>query len=590
MKSRLVYSVDVVQSKIPQCSASDVSGRSHSTDKTPAPLRMTLWTLIASVAIALYLVIGLLLISTRPGLQGDEAFLLQGVIRILNGEELIQFMASPYHGSAKTYLVLPVFLITGIDVEWARVVNLGLGLAGLLGAVAFARGQFGAPAGAMTGIMIAVHPGYAGAVVFDSTGLPLLFSIFGLLLLGLDRLLRIGDWRAAFLVGLSIGLGGWTRANFVWPAAALAIALLVIRAPVMQQWRRLVPPLVAGGLLGGLPLIAYQIQSRGGTLKYMAGGSMTESLIHLIEPRLRSAYSVLFYDAHRRYIWGADRDPTIETAVCAAVLAVALVLNLLNVPRAGSEGERRTRRLLAVWLVLSLAFMFTTRMPLGPHHFLSYLPIAVLLVASCCAGIWVTTRASKAIVVAAGLAYVLTSLVWISMTVEALRRNRGIDYWSDAIYGVAAEVESRRMGRAVKVADWGPGFNLRVLLGGRVETIELFWHQSPVRTDRGTTWDEEVKEGGLFIATHDDIPHDPVTSHALRRAVESSGKDTRGSSCASETAKAMRISTMFPRAPPQEVDVFASDLGHPAFEILTCPAPLTILTGLGCSVSLKLSQ
>lgn len=132
--------------------------------------------------------------------------------------------------------------------------------------------------------------------------------------------------------------------------------------------------------------------------------------------------------------------------------------------------------------------------------------------------------ASKAIVLAAGLAYVLASLVWISLTIDALRRNRGIGYWSDAVYRLAAEVEVRGAGRAVKVADWGPGFNLRVLLGGRVEPIDLFWHRSPVRTDRGTTWGEEVEEGGLFIATHDDIPHDPVTSHALRRAVESSGR------------------------------------------------------------------
>lgn len=474
---------------------------------------------------AAYLVIGLTLIATRPGLQGDEAFLLQGVVRILNGEDLVQFMASPYHGSAKTYLLLPLFLVTGIDVEWARVASLALGLCGLAGAVAFARGQFGEAAAAMTAIVISLHPGYALATVFDSTGLPLYFSIFGLLLFGLDRLLRIGNWQSAFLVGLAIGLGGWTRANFVWPAAALAVALFLVRAPVMKMWRRLAVPLVAGGLLGGLPLILYQLQSGGGTLTYMARGSTTESLISLIAPRLETAFSVLFYDAHRRYIWGAARSPGIETILCAAFLAIAALMNLLNVPRAESREAARSRRLLVIWLILATLLMLTTRMPLGPHHFLSYLYLGVLTGVACFSAIWRTGTAARALVASLVVAYIVVSLLWIGASVFALKRNGGVDYWSDAIYQVVREVEARADGRPVKAADWGPGFNLRVLLEGRVAPIDLFWSMSPAVTSRGTTWEEEVAEGGIFIATHDDIPHDPVTSHAIRRAVDSSGKD-----------------------------------------------------------------
>ena len=242
--------------------------------------------------------------------------------------------------------------------------------------------------------ILAIHPGYVMAMVFDSTGLPLMMLALGGVLLSLRYLLLRRDPLSAFLFGMMIGLGGWSRANFIWPATALLLALICLREPVIRSWRRLVVPFLSGGVLGSLPLLLYEVLSGAGTFSYMSLGS-NHGFPGLAD-RFRVLLDVAFYDAHRRYIWGAPKSPALETAICAVVLVAALGVSFAGISRLKPEVKPEVidaSRLVSLWLIFTVVLTFTTRMPLGPHHFLAYLPMAVLVVV---AGSAVIPRAGRA--------------------------------------------------------------------------------------------------------------------------------------------------------------------------------------------------
>jgi len=177
-----------------------------------------------------FIAIGIALIATRPGLQGDEAHLIEGVIRLLRREDLVQLMEIPYIGSAKSYLLFPVFLATGVNIELARVLNLVFGGVAIVAVGDFARRRFGGTAAGMAAaLVLGTHPGFIGWVVFDNTGLALLMAGIGAVLLTFERFDRIESFRAALLLGAAVGFAGWVRANFVWQALALVVAFVAVR-------------------------------------------------------------------------------------------------------------------------------------------------------------------------------------------------------------------------------------------------------------------------------------------------------------------------------------------------------------------------
>ena len=491
----------------------------HLSDPVP-PERLSLPLLAAIAVSAVYFAYGITLAGTRPGLQGDEAYLLMGVVRLLRGHSPIQLMATPYHGSLKTYVLWPVFAVTGVSVFWARVVSLTLGFAPVLGVGWFVRPRFGDWPAVAAMAILAIHPGYVTAMVFDSTGLPLMMLALGGVLLSLRYLLLRRDPLSAFLLGTMIGLGGWARANFIWPAAALVIALILLRDPVIRSWRRLALPFLCGGITGSLPLLLYEVLSGAETFSYMTLGSKRG--FPGFADRFRVLVDVIFYDAHRRYIWGAPDSPILLTAVCVGVLLSAVWLGLGGPSRARPEMVASTR-LVSLWLVLTIGLTFTTRMPLGPHHFLAYLPICVLVVVSAFAALPRETGSSIVIgVIAAG--YLLGVVLWDVRTVNGLRKTRGIDLWSDSIETVEREVEARANHRDPRIVSWGPNFSLYVLSDGRIDPVPLFWKRSALVADSGKSWDAEVRDGGLFVVLSNDVRDVPTTADAFRTALFCSGR------------------------------------------------------------------
>ncbi|MEO8217414.1 MAG: hypothetical protein ABI718_10080 [Acidobacteriota bacterium] len=474
-----------------------------------------------SIVSAIYFLIGVSFAATGPGLQGDEAYLLEGIVRLLRGDQVLQLMATPYHGSLKTYILLPVFAITGVSVFWARVVSLAMGFGAIAGVGVFMDRRFGRRSAVAAMAILAIHPGYVSAMVFDSTGLPLLMLALGGVLIALNNLLTRGDRFSAFMLGTTIGVAGWARANFVWPAAALAITLVLFREPALRSWRRLTMPVIAGGLTGAFPLVLYQLLSHGGTFSYMslAGSHGTPH----VADRFRVMLDVVFYDSHRRYIWGSGQRPEFETLFCAVLVLIALSSALLD-PR-GDEGDcGHWTRFAALWLLLAISLTFTSRMPLGPHHFLAYLPIAVIAVAGWAAQFSRGRLARSGLVIGVAAIYAAGAISWDVRTVRGLRATGGVDLWSNSIDIVEREVERRARQRAPRIVSWGPNFSLYVLSHGRIEPVPLFWKRSATSGDSGKTWESEVRDGGLFVLLSDNVRDVPTTARAFRNALHCSGK------------------------------------------------------------------
>lgn len=481
------------------------------------------------IPLATYAVLGCTLIAGGAGMQGDEAYLLEGAIRILRGDDLVQWMATPYHGSAKAYFLAPLFAAFGVSAAISRVFNLLLGAIGICGAGVFASRSFGERWGAVAMVLLAVHPGYVAAIVFDSTGVPLLMAGIGAVLIALARFLGQPDPRSTFYLGLALGLATWTRANFVWMNFGLLLALAALRIPPPPQWPRLLPRLILGGLIGGFPLIAYQIETGAGTVEYMRtfGG---QTAVWELPERLRTLLGVLFYDAHRRYIWGGQSiEPRIETIALAGFFGAALVANLAGVPKASTVA----RRVIALWAAMAIPLTLSSRLPLGPHHFLAYVPLLLLGAVGFAAAILEAmkeksgpeARIAFGAVSAVGAAFVAVSIWWLALSAAALHRSRGIDFWSDAGERLTAAVVARRAGRDVDILDWGPNFTIYVQTGGEIAPRSLFWNRSAEKAFSGETWEEVVRRGGLFVLISRDIAHDRISANAFLRALRRSGKE-----------------------------------------------------------------
>jgi hypothetical protein len=95
--------------------------------------------------------------------------------------------------------------------------------------------------------------------------------------------------------------------------------------------------------------------------------------------------------------------------------------------------------------------------------------------------------------------YFLSAIVWDARFISALARTRGVGMWSDGIFRLAAELDRKRPTNPVKITAWGLQHGLFVLTDERVPLQELFWGAKPQLTGVGTSWRQEIAQGGIFV-------------------------------------------------------------------------------------------
>src|SRR5260370_1533220 len=229
-------------------------------------------------ALLAYCLCATLAILQKPGLQYDEALLVEGAVQMRISPREIELPHDPdtwvcpfrrcfplmtvrYVGSAKEYLCLPVFAIFGPQTMALRLLSMLLGALGIWGIPQLIRRQAGLAAAAIVAWILALNPAYVGMTVFDNDAIAMSMASLGLLCLAMCAYLRSRTPAAAFLAGAAMALLVWARANLVWMLAALvAAAAIVLR-------RRLRLPLshvtagILGGIVAGLPFLVYQVSS-----------------------------------------------------------------------------------------------------------------------------------------------------------------------------------------------------------------------------------------------------------------------------------------------------------------------------------------
>jgi len=493
------------------------------------------WGILA--AIALYWTGAIAIGVGVPGLQYDEAIFQHGGVHMLRsadappftynhatwiriGGRHVPLMVLPYIGSLTFFLHALPFAVFGPTAVTARTVNLLLGALGIWGIGRFGQSRIGPRLGTALAFVLAIHPGYLTWTLYDNTGVAIWMAALGIACLAADRYIERVDSRSAFALGVCLGLAVWCRANFVWLFAGVLLALAVVLRGKLLAAIRHWPMLVAGGVLGSLPLLLYEIASGLGTLQFMQAASGDASRLRLVPARLALGAQALVYDAHRRGIWRGPEVPPWQVFFFALVLVLAVVVCMVAVDRKDPRGT--VCRIAALALVFAVGLTLTSPIRLGPWHFFVYFPLAAL-VALGAVRVVSRWRGARVVVLAIGIGYAAVTLSWDVQTAAGIRETGGVGMWSDAVFAVAEAIETTYAGRTINVLDWGLTNNLYVLTGGGFRPRELYWGSTSERTGHGTTWGEEIAQGGVFLLNGPTNAFRKGAAEGFRRAVEQSG-------------------------------------------------------------------
>jgi hypothetical protein len=244
--------------------------------KTPAEIRpLSLFGPACLAMLVPFLLLGILLLP-MTGFQTDEVMFVYDLWHPeaalsklgLHGHSLPTMMM-PYLGALKSWLYVPVFGILGYSPYAVRIPMLLLAAVTIFLTGVLLR-RIAGPMPALIGVaLLSTDVVFLVTSVFDWG--PVVIQNF-LLVLGLLFALswyRTGRNRYAFLLGLCYGLAFWNKALFVWNLSGLVLALLCFALPsVIRVWRWKAAALAAIGLLiGAMPLIKFNLQSRGSTLE-----------------------------------------------------------------------------------------------------------------------------------------------------------------------------------------------------------------------------------------------------------------------------------------------------------------------------------
>lgn len=484
------------------------------------------WRRVCTAAVLLYLLGAALLVRGGPGLQYDEALFQHGAVHMLacsggpppfvhDAGSWVPFagrywplMVLPYAGAVKHYVLLAPFAVFGTEPAAARMTAALLGALGIWGIGRLLREQVSGSAAAFTSMTLAVHPSYLVQTVFDNGAIASWMAALGLLAVALNEWLRERSRRAAFWLGLTLGLGVWVRLNFVWFLAAAAAAGLLLFGKRAWELARQGAPLISGVLLGATPALLYQVLSHGAAWQFVRAAQSSESWTVLLWRRLGLLVETLISDREYRVLWqgpysvrayralmsGPPNLPGWQVWFCVIVLSAAMIL-------AWRHKEALWLRASVLTFLLFAAIMLVTPLGIAQHHLVALVPIAAVAVVLALQT--VPVRAACAV----GLLYLGTALYWDLAAIQGIHKTGGVGMWSDAIFTVHKFLESRYPGREIQILDWGLQNNLYVLSQGRILSRETF---------SGTP---EIVPGRLYLTNADDNLHFEAPTAAFRAAL-----------------------------------------------------------------------
>ncbi len=241
----------------------------------PAPLRFDIFIAYSALNVAVFLLAGLLLLPLT-GFQTDEVMFVydlwhpdSALSRIGVHHHFLPSMMMPYLGALKSWIYLPILGALGYSRYAVRLPMLLLAAVTILLTGRLLQRLQGKTAATVAVVLLSTDVVFLVTSVFDWG--PVVVQNF-LLVTGLLAILKWYDGKRdqyAFLAGLAFGLAFWNKALFIWNFAGLLVAVLIMGLPLLvRAWRWPAAGLfVVALLIGASPLLKYNLQSRGGTLK-----------------------------------------------------------------------------------------------------------------------------------------------------------------------------------------------------------------------------------------------------------------------------------------------------------------------------------
>lgn len=495
-----------------------------------APGKRWRWILLS--ALAAYFVIALCLILQRPGLQYDEALLVQGAVQMRTSPAELPLPHDPdtwicpfgrcfplmtvrYVGSAKEYLCLPVFAVFGPNTLALRLLSALLGALGIWGIASLVRAQASFPAAVATAWILALNPAYADMSIFDNDAFAISMAALGLLSIAVAAYLRKQNPASAFWAGAAIAFLVWARANLVWMLAALSLAALLTLGKRLLLPRSHWTAALAGGIVGGFPFLLYQLLSKGGTWQglsmFSSGGTLREQLFN----RLISFSETLLSDREHRAMWQGSPMPDWQRWLFPAIVLASCLACLI----VKTNGRAVFARLMAIAFLVFAAILFFARVNLSEHHLIELLPFAAVLT------VLASTLISRyrwgtALLAALAIVYVGSALFWQVSAMRGLRTTGGVGPWSDGIAPLAQYLEQQYPNREVQILDWGLEYNLFVLTDGKLHTREVYEEATEQQSTRHRPWMDEIREGGIYLLNGPENRQFPVASTGFLHAIE----------------------------------------------------------------------
>jgi hypothetical protein len=465
-------------------------------------------------AVAILAIVAFAVIASRainsPGLYADEAtqivpalsFLKGGLPAPVNGVgptfsagggHALHVMTSPYSGSVKSIVALPLAQFFHLTPATIRYFTILLAVIGLIVTYLFVRRLFrDAAVAALTLVLLAVDPSF----VFYSRNdfPPIAISMLTKAFAGwqLLRWWDTRDRRSLALAMFALGIGEWDKIYFVWVIVAAAIALAAVAG--REIYARLTRGDVFVGLgsfvVGCLPLIVYNLRSGLGSVdavRHVTAGSAQVQAFPYDEARPGQGLAARFFnrlDVLDHLLKGSSvsRSVGISFPHAFGVLPLlfalaAVVVAALLVKRRLSSHDSRVAAFLLVFGLCLLAAAAATRNAFHSYHVILIYPLPHVLLAftivlaarrlRAAAGSSVRRRQAFAgatgalVLLPVALAAIITGGM---LHTFAATGGRGV--WSDRIYQLERYVFSARA-PAVAV-DWGFGQSLTALSQARI--------------------------------------------------------------------------------------------------------------------------
>ncbi|MCS5637069.1 MAG: glycosyltransferase family 39 protein [Myxococcota bacterium] len=466
------------------------------------------------------------------GLYYDEAFLAQQALDFLEPEGAGQHPPSVrtltlwgrpfpvrnavYLGSVKSQSLIPALAFGGASPATVRIMTLATGLLALGLAMLWTARLFGQATALWMGVLVATDPAFYFLSQFEwgpfTTNLLCRSGAALLITLAWQSSSPARGLIGAIAGGAMLGLGVFSRADFILIPAAAGMALALCRPDLVgQALRRRGKLLIAGlaaFLLAALPMIGSLeelLQSTGVTAE--RGGLLFRAQV--LWQSLDGSHFLRLMETGGLF----ERTPGVDApgGLLGWMIVPAAALLLLD-----SRRERRRhphaasdpRPFLLLFAFLLAGMMLALPGAVRAHHQLNTLPLLHLIIASAAVTLWRSGAGSarsiaRGVCATALVAVIAGNVLLIAKTSSFIETTGGRGRWSHALDEFAAEVDARQAPTVVSL-DWG--FHEPLLfLTRNVRLVESIW-ALPRQLASGRPWDFTATEDTTYLVH--EFPYD----------------------------------------------------------------------------------